>query len=204
MRNLDWTMHFCEYIYEMKLIEAREQVYLMNFKRSNEDGMDPLECIVELSTDEIEIIHERPDLTFEYIYNDKNGSWCFILEYEFDASKYNSVEDTIEALYDWENYDKHRKRIFSLEDLVHWRFFPCIKLGTNGAVQNPNKVRKIERVYLEPNEGEKWLKDNSSRIMNEMIRWAAEHLEIFKRKEEEKCSDTTSTNNSENTSEKSE
>jgi len=39
MRNLDWTMHFCEYIYEMKLIEAREQVYLMNFKRSNEDGL---------------------------------------------------------------------------------------------------------------------------------------------------------------------
>ena len=169
----------------MKLMAIRENGYLVNLKRSKNES-DSLECIVELTSDEIDIIHEYPDLTFEYIYNDMCGKNCVLYEFGFDASNYDSAEETIDALCKWCSYSVTTKRIFSLKDLVHWRFNPRIEHGTDGCVCNSNKIRKLERVYLKPNEGERWLKDNTGRIMNEITKWAAHHLNIFKKKEDAK------------------
>ena len=95
-----------------------------------------------------------------------------------------------------------------MTELTCWRYQPRIEHGTNGCVQNPNKVRKLVRAYIAPDKISEWIDENEWDIMREVTKWSTEHLKVFtdakKAKEENTCSDSTSTNNSENTSEKSE
>ena len=216
MRNLNWKVNYKGFIYDMEYIESRgNSGYLVKFERYDdryhlswvsEQSANIQKCIVELTSDEIRIIREYPDLTFEYIYNDKNGKNCYLIEFAYDASD-KSLDDVLDDFYS-SSFTHHIRKINSLTDLTCWRYQPRIEHGTNGCVQNPNKVRKLVRAYIAPDKISEWIDENEWDIMREVTKWSTENLKVFtdakKVKEENTCSDSTSTNNSENTSEKSE
>ena len=207
MRNLNWKVNYKGFIYDMEYIESRgNSGYLVKFERYDEI-LNIQKCIVELTSDEIRIIREYPDLTFEYIYNDKNGKNCYIIEFDYDASD-KSLEDVFTDFCRKEGFTHHIRTINSLTDLTWWRYQPRIEYGTNGCIQNPNKVRKLVRAYIAPDKVSEWINENERDIMREVTKWSTENLKVFtdakKTKEENTCSDSTSTNNSENTSEKTE
>lgn len=206
MINIDWKASFKGFIYEMEYLEPHSHGYLVKFERYDESA-NIQKCIVELTSDEIRIIREYPDLTFEYIYNDKNGKNCYLIEFEYDASD-KSIDDVLEDFCSRGSFTHHIRNINSLTDLTCWRYQPRIEHGTNGCVVNHNKVRKLVRAYIAPDKISEWIDENEWDIMHEATKWSTENLKVFtdakKAKEENTCSDSTSTNNSENTSEKSE
>ena len=207
MININWkSSSLGGFIYEMEYIETRDHGYLVNFI-GYDSNKNIQKCIVELTSDEIQIIRKYPDITFDYIYNDKNGKNYYMIEFEYDASD-KSIDDILEDFCGRGSFSHSIKKINTLSDLISWRFQPRIEYGTNGCVVNHNKVRKLVCAYIEPNKISDWINENEWDIMREAITWSTENLEVFrkakKETEENACSDTTSTNNSENTSEKSE
>lgn len=207
MINLNWkSSSLGGFIYEMEYIETRNQGYLVKFERYD-DAANIQKCVVELTSDEIQIIRKYPDITFDYIYNDKNGKNYYMIEFEYDASD-KSVDDVLEDFCSRGSFSHSIKKINTLADLISWRFQPRIEHGTNGCVVNPNKVRKLVCAYIAPNEISDWIAENEWNIIREAIKWSTEHLEVFrkakKEMEENACSDSTLTKNSNDTSEKSE
>lgn len=207
MRNLNWKSNYKGFIYDMEYIESRgNSGYLVKFERYDESA-NIQKCIVELTSDEIRVIREYPDLTFEYIYNDKNGKNCYLIEFAYDASD-KSLEDVFDDFCTRGSFTHHIRIINSLMDLTCWRYQPRIEHGTNGCVVNHNKVRKLVRVYIAPDKISEWINENEWDIMREATKWSTENLEVFRKakkaKEENTCSDSISTNNSNDTSEKSE
>ena len=207
MRNLNWKVNYKGFIYNMEYIESRgSSGYLVKFERYDESA-NIQKCIVELTSDEIRVIREYPDLTFEYIYNDKNGKNCYLIEFEYDASD-KSLEDVFDDFCTIGSFTHHIRIINSLTDLTWWRYQPRIEYGTNGCIQNPNKVRKLVRAYIAPDKISEWINENEWDIMREATKWSTENLEVFRKakkaKEENTCSDSTLTNSSNDTSEKSE
>lgn len=193
-------------MYKMEYIETRNQGYLVKLERYENDT-NIQTCVVELTSDEIQIIREYPETTFEYIYNDKNGKSYYMIEFEYDASD-KSIDDVLEDFCRKGSFSHHIKKINTLADLISWRFQPRIEHGKNGCVVDFNKVRKVVCAYIAPTKISDWINENEWNIIREAMNWSTEHLEVFrkakKEMEENACSDTTSTNNSENTSEKSE
>ncbi len=205
MINLNWkSSDIGGFIYEMEYIETRNYGYLVKFERYD-GATNSQKCVVELTSDEIQIIRKYPDTTFEYIYNDKNGKNYYMIKFEYDASN-KSIDDILEDFCTKGSFSHSIKQINTLADLISWRFQPRIEYGTNGCVVNHNKVRNLVCAYIAPNEISDWLDENEWNIIREAIKWSTEHLEVFrkakKEMEEDTCSDSNSMNNSENTSEK--
>lgn len=194
MINIDWTVTIKDFIYNMKLVEPCDKGYLVKYVRTKKD--DPTnsdECLVELSSDEIQIIHNNPSETFEYIYEDKNGRRLHLIKIEAEINDNASIEEAIDQLNNFDKYHVSCQPIRSLKDLVDWRYRNNITYGTHGCVICHNKVKSQIQVFLEPYEYDHWLKENSYSIMRTIIGWAIDHLEVFKEKErDEECSDSNS------------
>lgn len=207
MINLNWkSSSIGGFIYEMEYIETRNNRYLMKFEKY--DGNTNIQkCVVELTSDEIQIIQKYPDITFEYIYNDKNGKNYYMIKFEYDASN-KSIGNVLDDFCSKGSFSHHIKKINTLADSISWRFQPRIEYGKNGCVVNHNKVCKIVCAYIAPNEISDWLDENERDIICEAIKWSTENLEVFRKAknllEGNTCLDSNSMNNSENTSEKSE
>lgn len=184
MLNLNWKSPSLEgFIYEMEYIETRGQRYLVKFKKYYNDIIIQ-ECIVELTSDEIQIIKDHPDTTFEYIYNDKNGKNCYVVEFEYDAS--NKTIDEVRDDFDKEeSFSNWPIMIDTLEKLLSFRFKPGIEYGMDYCCVNSNKVCNRVRVYSEPNKIDDWIDANKWSHVRSAIKWSAENLQVFQEAKKE-------------------
>lgn len=188
MINLNWkSSSFGGFIYGMEYIETRDNGYLVKFERYENDT-NIQTCVVELTSDEIRIIREYPETTFEYIYNDRNGKSYYMIEFEYDASN-KSIDAVLEDFCRKDSFSHLIKKINTLADLISWRYQPRIEYGKNGCVVNFNKVRKVVCAYIEPTKISDWLNENEWNIMREAINWSTEHLEVFSEAKKEKEKD---------------
>ena len=186
MININWMVTIKDFIYTMKLVESCDKGYLVKYGRTKKD--DPTnseECLVELTSDEIQIVHDYPSETFEYIYEDKNGRRLYLIKIEIEIDSNTPIEEAIEQLSDFDKYHISRKLICSLKELVDWRYKNNITYGTHGCVVCHNKIKLQHQAFLEPYEYDHWLKENSYIINREIMEWGIANLEVFKEKEED-------------------
>lgn len=167
----------------MELVVIRDKNYIVKFSKipfEVDTDKDVSSCLVELTFDEIQIIHDYPSETFKYIYEDKNGRQLYLIKIEIEIDDNASIEEAIDQLCSFDKYRVSRQLISSLKDLVDWRYANKLTYGTRGCVICHNKVKFERQVFLEPYEYDSWLKANSYSIMKEIQEWALDNLKVFK------------------------